>query len=291
MNGRTMTIRRIGVALIDALGRFNDKGGWVMSSHVAMSILLALFPFILFVVAMSGTLARGVDVEDLIGLIFGTWPDAIAAPITYELRQVLALSSGGLVTLSGLLTLIFASNGVDAVRAAITTAYCGTDRRPFWKQRLLVLGFVVVGAVVVLAVAILGVAAPLYLRFVSDALPGPLGGLFASGALRNVLTLALLVFGVAACHLWMPQIHRPLSRLWPGIVLTVLGWIVAAQGFALYLSKFALYSATYAGLAGVMTALIFLYLMSAILILGAELNGALVDRAEAGTPRSRGGVD
>ena len=58
-------------------------------------------------------------------------------------------------------------------------------------------------------------------------------------------------------------------------MVTLLLWWAAGTGFALYVSSFASYSATYAGLAGAMAALIFLYLNAAILILGAEINGVL----------------
>jgi membrane protein len=66
-----------------------------------------------------------------------------------------------------------------------------------------------------------------------------------------------------------------LARLWPGILLTLVLWILVASGFTFYLESFANYTATYAGLAGIMTALIFLYLMAVILIFGAEYNSAL----------------
>ena len=83
-------------ALMDAAGRFNDKGGWVMSSHVAMSMMMALFPFVLFVVALAATLSQDIDVDNLIELVFGSWPDEIAQPITSEVRSVLASANSGL---------------------------------------------------------------------------------------------------------------------------------------------------------------------------------------------------
>ena len=69
-----------------------------------------------------------------------------------------------------------------------------------------------------------------------------------------------------------------------GVILTILLWGLAGAGFSYYLAQFASYNATYAGLAGVMVALIFLYLMSALLILGAEFNGALEKRAKRNKP-------
>lgn len=271
-------------ALMAAVRRFNRKGGWVMSSHVAMSMLLALFPFILFVVALAGALTSDVDVDDLIELVFGSWPDEIAAPITTEVRNVLLSRPEGLLTLGAALTVVFASNGVDAVRKAMTRAYRGDDPRPFWKQRLLCLVFVLVGAVVVVAAALFGVFAPLYFRFISDTAPALYGMMFANATLRTVFTMTLLVLAVTACHVWLPGYKRPAAQIWPGVILTVVCWFFATEGFAIYVSRFASYSATYAGLAGAMSALMFLYLMSAILILGAELNGALGEVKEGHAP-------
>ena len=98
--------------------------------------------------------------------------------------------------------------------------------------------------------------------------------IFRSEALRLSTALGLLIFVVFACHRWLPGRRRPLARIWPGIILTLGLWLLAARLFSSYLSSVAIYSLTYAGLAGVMTALIFLYLMAVILILGAEYNSA-----------------
>lgn len=51
-------------ALMRTVSRFNDRGGWVMSSHVAMSMMLALFPFLLFIVALAGEISGGVPNEN-----------------------------------------------------------------------------------------------------------------------------------------------------------------------------------------------------------------------------------
>ncbi len=264
-------------ALLAAVSRFNDKRGWVMSSHVAMSMLLALFPFLLFVVSLAGALTEGVHTEALIALTIGSWPDEIADPIAREVRAVMSAGSGGVLTLGAVLALYFASNGVDALRAAMTRAYRGHDPRPWWRQRLVCVIFVLGGAVLLVGATIIGIAAPLYFRFVIDTAPGLYLAVFGSETMRQTLTLLLLLVAVTSCHVWLPGYHRRVAHIWPGILLTVLCWGVAGFGFGYYLDRFSSYSATYAGLAGAMSALIFLYLMSAILILGAELNGALGD--------------
>ncbi|MGV6849414.1 MAG: YihY/virulence factor BrkB family protein [Marinibacterium sp.] len=265
-------------ALWEAAQRFNAKSGWVMSSHVAMSMMLALFPFVIFLVAVAGQFTQGLDQDQLIGLTLDGWPDAVADPIERELRAVVSAGTGGLMSVGGILALYFASNGVDAVAMAMSRAYHIGEQRPFWRRRLLAILVVIGAAALVLAVAFLGVALPLYSRFVLGEDTALYRLIFDSRAARLAIGTTLAAIVVLSCHLILPGRGLHLREVWPGLVLTVLAWAAAAQGFGIYLAKFASYSATYAGLAGAMAGLIFLYLMAAILIFGAEFNGALLDR-------------
>lgn len=272
-------------ALIAALLRFNNKNGWVMSSHVAMSMMLALFPFVLFSVALTGSLTPEVQMDQLIELVFGSWPDEIAAPIEAELRRVLAASGSQLITLGGLLGVYFASNGVDAVRVAMTQAYRDDDPRPFWKTRLLCILFVLLGGAALLMIGVIELVLPAYTKFMNWAMPEQLpeqvSEVVSLDWLASAFVIAVPVLGVLACHLWLPGHRHSIRQVLPGVILTVVLWGIAGWGFAIYVGGFATYSATYAGLAGAMAALIFLYLNSAILILGAEFNGALLRDAES----------
>ncbi|MFW8593144.1 YihY/virulence factor BrkB family protein [Cribrihabitans neustonicus] len=270
-------------ALLTAARRFNRKNGWVMSSHIAMSMMLALFPFVLFTVALAGTIAgmlsREVELEAMTEQVFGVWPDSVARPLLTELRAVLRTSNTQLATLGALFALYFASNGVDAVRVAMVQAYHDTDTRPFWRARALCIGLVIMGGAGVLAVAVFEVILPLYVRHITKLIPFATVPQGWEQGLSGILALALPAGAVLAFHVLLPgRVHR-LRRILPGAVLTLLLWLASGSGFAFYVSSFAQYSATYAGLAGAMAAMIFLYLNSAILILGAEFNGALIDMA------------
>lgn len=268
-------------ALIRALRRFDGNHGWIRASHVAMSIMLALFPFVLFVVALAGVLAPEMESDALVTLLFQSWPPEIADPLAREVRAVLAASNLQLMTLGAALALWFASNGVDAVRIALGLAYRDTDPRPFWKTRALSLIFVLGGGAAALAGLTFNLALPAYFGFVAEAMPASLAGWLENTLLNWSVTLGVLFIGVAACHAWLPGLPHGLRDIWPGVLLTVALWVAAVRGFSLYLDLFADYGATYAGLAGAMAGLIFLYLLAVILILGAEFNGALLRKARA----------
>ncbi|MCV2891255.1 YihY/virulence factor BrkB family protein [Ruegeria aquimaris] len=264
-------------ALVLALTRFQTKSGFVMSSHVAMSMMMALFPFILFTVALAGSLSQDYVTDDLIELIFGTWPDQVAAPIVTELNAVLDGANSKVMTVGGVLAVYFASNGVDAVREAMSRAYHDTDTRPFWKTRLLCIGLVIGGGAIVMAVAAIEVVMPIYTNLVTQALPGEAPDWLSVERLSWIFIVAMPAGGVLICHAILPAKRHSLTQILPGVLLTLCLWSVCGWGFSIYISEFSSYSATYAGLAGAMAALIFLYLNAAILILGAEFNGALID--------------
>lgn len=264
-------------ALWVAITRFDAKDGFVMSSHVAMSLMLALFPFALFTVALAGSLSQDYVTDELIELIFGAWPTDVAGPIVAELRSVLAESGSGVITLGGLLAVFFASNGVMSVRKAMNQAYHDFDSWPFWKTRLLCLGLVVVGGITIMIIAAVEVVLPVYTKLVSEKTDVQVSEWLSVDRLRWTFTVAVPTGAVVLAHLILPTGRHRLRQILPGVLLTLALWAAGGWGFSVYIGQFASYSATYAGLAGAMAALIFLYLCAAILILGAEYNGALMD--------------
>ena len=96
--------------------------------------------------------------------------------------------------------------------------------------------------------------------------------------LRVAAASAVLIFALVFVHKFLPAGHRGLSEIAPGVLFTLLGWLVAGEIFGRYLTAFASnYVTYYAGLASAMIALVFLYLTSTIFIFGGELNAAIRD--------------
>jgi membrane protein len=265
------------LVLSDAGGHLNNDDGWAMASHVALSSLMALFPFIIFVGALAGFLGDAALADQIADRLFEVWPSDVAAPIAEQVHQVLAVPRGGLLTVSILVALFLASNGLEALRAALNRAYRVSEHRSFVVLRAQSLTLVVLGAGASLAYGALGVAAPIFWRWLEGELPQGVSvnvSLLDFGVGLTVLFAAVLLF---AAHVLLPARRPSIAFLLPGIVLTLLAWAVGASVFAAYLATFANYVATYAGLAGIVTAIFFLYCAALILIFGAEFNAA-VDR-------------
>jgi membrane protein len=84
--------------LRDAFGHFNETDGWALASHVALSTLLAIFPFLIFATTLATFLGADRFAEVAVHLVFDTWPERIAAPIAREVESVLTVQRGGLLS-------------------------------------------------------------------------------------------------------------------------------------------------------------------------------------------------
>jgi membrane protein len=278
MNAAAEFVRSCFGIFMAALRHFNQSDGWAMSSHVAMSLMIATFPFLIFAASLAGFLGNEKQIDDIVELVFEYWPEEIAAPIVREIDIVLTRGNLGFLTFGIGLALFFSSNGIEAVRVALNRAYRDRDDRSILARRLQSVLFVLVSALLILAVSVLLVLAPKLPAFSEDG-SAILGDFLVSDPLKLIIALSILMLLVFACHRWLPGKSRPVRRVWPGIALTLVLWIVSARVFAYYVGTIADFSATYAGLAGIMTAQLFLYLMAVFLILGAEINAELENRS------------
>jgi membrane protein len=264
-------LRVIGITI----GRLSQDDGWAMASHLTLSALMALFPFLIVVAAVAGIFGDQSLADQAADLLLQAWPQDVARPIARELENVLTGPRAGVLTISVVVTLYLASNGVEAVRAALQRAYGTEQQRGFLFLKLQSFGFVLLGALACLALALLGVLGPLIWTLLQRWWPAIADQSANFQVFRYLIVGSLLAAALTAAHLWLPGRRWQGIRIWPGIVATMVLWWLATSAFAAYLAGFANYVSTYAGLAGIVTALFYLYIMSLIVIFGAEFNAAI----------------
>lgn len=256
-------------------GHLAQDDGWAMASHLALAALMSLFPFLIFVAALSGFIGEAQLADQVTDLLFDVWPEAVAGPLATEVHNVLTVRRGDLLTLSIFVTIFVAGNGVDAVRAALNRAYRAVERRSFLKLRSQSILFVLLAGVSALALGFLGVLGPVIWAILNRNFPGMAPFEASFTLLRYVVVGALVTAALVAAHLLLPAQRPRALRIWPGILLTLTLWWAMTTGFTAYLKNFTNYAYTYAGLASVVVAIFYLYLLSLILILGGELNAAI----------------
>ena len=262
----------------DAFLKFLRDDGWAIASHIALSTLMSLFPFLIFVTALTGLLYGSEELaEKAAQLLLEAWPEEVAGPIAREITNVLTgTSHKSVLTYGAVLMLLFSTNGVESLRIGLNRAYDTMETRPWWVLRLESAAYVLVAALSLSALAFLIVLAPLIWPTVVHYAPALEAAEGAVTLMRYGVTSLILVLALVVAHKWLACGTRGTREIAPGIVVTLLLWLVSAFAFARYLSAFAgAYVRTYAGLASAMVALVFLYWTASIFVYGAELNAAI----------------
>ena len=261
---------------LDAFYRFNADDGWAIASHIAMSILMAMFPFLILITAIAGFIGSKDLADEVAKIIVEAWPREVSNQIAGEIHSVLTTARGDLLTVGAVFAIYFSSSGVESLRIGLNRAYGLTEPRPWWLLRLESIGYVLVAAIGLLALSFLVVLGPLAFRTALFYAPwlAEVESHFNIG--RFVVASILLVSSLLILHMWLPSGQRRLAEVWPGIVATLAMWLTCGFVFGRYLADFSYtYVNYYAGLASAMMALVFLYFTALIFIYGGELNAAI----------------
>jgi membrane protein len=267
-------LRRYYHIAADAFDHFLAADGWAIASHIALSTLMALFPFLIVVTSVAGFFGSKELADQVAKMLLDAWPVEVSQPIAHEIHNVLTITRGDVLTIGVALAIYFASSGIESVRIGLNRAYRIGEQRAWWLLRVESIAYVLVAAVALLALAFLVVLAPLIFAKTAKYLPWLQE--WASTLLRYGTASAILIVTLVLVHLWLPAGKRSLLEIAPGIIVTLLLWLASGALFGRYLADFAEnYVSMYAGLTSAFIALIYLYVNATIFIYGGELNEAI----------------
>lgn len=263
-----------------------DRVG-LIAAGVAFYGLLALFPAITALIAISGLLVEpSAIVEQLRGLS-GMVPEEVITIVTRQATDVAGSREGGLglaAILGVLIALYSSSKGMASLIEGINVAYDEQEERGFIRLKLVTFAltlFLMVGLLIAL-LAMLGL--PTALAMVDL---GPLVETLAAIALWVGL-LALTMVGLSVLYRYAPSRDEPEWK-WAsiGAVIGCFVWLVASAGFAFYVSNFGSYNESFGTLAGVIVLLMWFWISAFIILMGAELNAELEAQTRVDTTEGR----
>jgi membrane protein len=255
-----------------------------LAAELAYKFFLALFPFLIFLTALGGFAADAFHVEDptqrILDQIGGALPNDARSLVETQLNQVVESQNPTLLTIGIVGAIWAASGGVQAMMKAMNRAYGVPERRQFWKRYLLAVSITLLAGTAMIVAFLVMVTAEVWGKDIADAIG-------AGGAFEAVITwgrwpvVALILLVAIAFVYWaVPNIELPFRWVSPGAVAFTAVWLVASYLFALYVAHGASYNATYGTLGGVVALLLWFYITSIVLLMGAEVNAVLEKRAQ-----------
>lgn len=241
-------------------------------------LILSIFPFLISLINainFSGIL----DPEYLYGLL-DVLPGEIQEIIRNFLNELHMSSSGSFLTISFVAGLFTASTAVFKLMKIINQSYGFVESRGFLAQRLMALFF----TLALILMIFLLVLTQIFGQIIYVNIMSYLGIENASfdkiwSIAKNTIPLAYMLVTFILLYKFSPSKSREnmitIKSVLPGSIFATLGLIIASSGFNFYVSSFGKYSITYGSLGGIIVFLIWLYLLSTITLVGAEINSTL----------------
>ena len=245
---------------------------------ISYYFLLALFPLFLFLLSLVGAIAgpHSQLQENIVSSMSRLAPGSAAELVRSVVSQTFKASSGIKLAAGMLGALWAASGGMSAVVVSLNVIYKLTETRPWWKQKLTVVGLTVALA----ALMIIALVLALYGGKIGQSLASHLGlgELFRITwkVLQWPVSFAAMFVAFSLVYYFAPNVeHRKWYWVTPGSAAGVTLWLLASLGFRFYLHFFNRYSATYGSLGAVIILMLWLYITGFAILTGGEINSII----------------
>jgi len=254
---------------------FLDDDMPTYAAALSYSALFALFPFLIFLIALLGFLHIPDFFDWLLEQAQPAMPSDSYSLVESVIRDIQGKSRGGLLSVGILIAIWSASSGIRSVMNAMNVAFGVEETRSALRRYALSVVYTIGLAALLIASAALMLVGPRAIRWIAD--QADLGSQFVTlwTWLRWPVLVLLLMMVAALIYYVAPNVDQPFALVSPGAVVAVIIWVLASVGFSLYVSNFSNYSATYGSLGGIIVLLLYFYISSAVLLLGAEVNAEL----------------
>ena len=250
-----------------------------LAAEMAYRFLFALFPLLLFMAASLGFVGEAVGLDDILSELLEQ-SEPLLPPEVYSMLEryvqgLLQEQSPSFLAIGILGTLWGAAGGVGTLIKALNRAYDVERPRPLWRRQLLALIVVALlppAAMSFFIVAVLG-------RVIAEALTnlfriGPAVSLaFTYG--RWPVLMVLLLLGLSLLYHVLPHVNHQYRWSLPGSAFATMSWTIVTFAFSVYLANFNNYDVTYGSFGTVMIFMLWLYLVSVVMLIGAEINSLL----------------
>jgi membrane protein len=246
-----------------------------LAAQLAYYFVLALFPALLFLVALISFIPIDHLLDTIVGSLQRVAPNDVLRIVQDQILEIAHNQAGGLLTFGMVGTIWSSSSGVTAIIDSLNQAYDIREGRPWWKVRLTALGLTVALAIFIVLSTVLVVAGPVLARTAANWLD--LGPAFEWTWLivQWPLVFILVSSGVAIIYYYAPDAEQDWTWITPGSLLATLLWLVISLAFRFYVTHFGSYNATYGAIGGVIVLMLWFYLSALAVLVGAELNAEI----------------
>lgn len=246
-----------------------------LAAQLSYYFFLSLFPTLLCLIALASLFPLQNFVDDVTRFLQPFMPGEAINVIRDQMVKIAQSGATALISL-GILGAIWSSSAaMGAVVNAMNRAYDIEESRPWWRVRLLAVLLTVGLAFFILIALTLVLAGPQLADLATRWFGMPAVWALIWKIIQWPLVFLLVATGIGLIYYFAPDAEQEWVWITPGSVLATILWLIASLGFRYYVVTFGHYSETYGALGGIIVVLLWFYLSSLAIVIGAELNAEI----------------
>lgn len=273
--------------LKELFARFQSDKVPQVGAQLAYYLLMSVFPLIIFVLSLMSFTSLGQS--DSLGRLLSALPRETADLLQPILMDLVSNRSGSVLGLSLFLALWSGSNGISNLIAAMDAAYDIENARKKLLRRIIAVGYTILLAVVIVIALGIQVFGDQWINTLVEAVPSLAFLQSIWIIVQYVLPLIIIILILALLYKFGPGFPQnkfiTFGEALIGASIAGVLWSIASMGFSIYVNQFGNYANTYGSLGGVIVLMIWLYLTSVIIMLGAEITATYISRFKGGLER------
>ena len=256
-----------------------------LAAQLAYYFFLALFPALLFITAIISFIPVTGLLDAITGMLARVAPNEVLSIVQDQILKIAHEQNGGLLTIGMLGTIWSTSSGVNAIIETLNQAYDIQEGRPWWKVKVIALGLTLALALfIVISFALVLVGPTVAEKIAVWAHMGPAFA-WTWKVLQWPIVFALVAFAIAMIYYYAPDAEQEWIWITPGSIVATLLWLLISLAFKFYVVHFTSYNATYGTIGGVIVLMLWFYVSSLAVLMGAELNAEIEHASSYGKER------
>jgi len=249
-----------------------DHDGIEHSGYMSFMVLVSIFPFFIFILAVTSFFGASEVGEKLIDLALENMPSQSIDSIRSRIKELTTTPPQELLNLAIIGSLWTASSFVECLRTILNRVYEITSPPNYLSRRLLsIVQFIAISTMICLAILLL-IIIPIGIQKMPSVMSIIDDYKTVFDFSRYVLIFLSLFLTVCSLYYIIPNAKLKFIEVVPGAFLTVVLWILSGYLLSKYIVYYNQLNVIYGSLGSIIVTLIFFYIVNMIFILGAEFN-------------------
>jgi membrane protein len=253
--------------------------GYITSraSAISFNFFLAVFPTLIFFFTIIPFIPITNFQQSLLDIIRDFLTDTAYATVQTTVEDIITRPRGGLLSVGFILSLYFATNGINSLMEAFDNTYHTIETRSAIKQRMVAIFLVVIITfLLIIAIGLITFGTLLLSMILPEHILASNLYFSVIVVLKWLITIAMLFFAISFIYYFAPAKRRHFRFISAGSTLATILIIIITLGFNFYVDNFSKYNVLYGSIGTLLVVLLWIYFNSFSMLIGFELNASIL---------------